>query len=70
MHTTNNVKEYNILPLDIEREEEWMTLFEFNQEYSKTSAKNSYNRTMDIVGKGLEDIQQYLEGLPAVAEVS
>lgn len=52
--------EYNILPLDIDREEEWMTLFEFNQEFSKTSAKNSYNRTMEIVGEGLEECQTYL----------
>ena len=37
-----------------------MTLFEFNQEYSKTSAKNSYNRTMEIVGEGLEECQTWL----------
>ena len=52
--------EYNILPLDIDREEEWMTLFEFSQEYSKTSAKNSYDRTMAIVGEGLAECQTYL----------
>ena len=52
--------EYNMLPLDIEREEEWKDLFQM-QDYHVNSAKNSYDRTMAIVGTGLADCQAYLE---------
>lgn len=52
--------EYNMLPLDIERQEEWTSLFNM-QEYIVASAKNSYDRTMAIVGAGLEECQTYLE---------
>ena len=45
-----------------------MTLFEFNQEYSKTSARNSYDRTMAIVGEGLTKCQTYLEETKAARE--
>ena len=52
--------EYNMLPLDIEREAEWKELFNM-QDYHVTSAKNSYDRTMAIVGEGLTDCQTWLE---------
>ena len=60
MHRNQNGKtEYNILPLDYDRVEEWVTMFEIG-ETTLNAAKNSYTRTMDIVGKGLTECQIWL----------
>lgn len=60
MSTVNGSKEYNILPLDKSREAEWKDLFNLTDAlYS--SAQKSYDRTMGIVGEGLEACQTYLE---------
>ena len=60
MHFPSTGKEYNILPLDFDRVEEWKEMFEIN-EATVSSARNSYSRTMAIVGEGLQECQQYLE---------
>lgn len=60
MHRNANGKtEYNILPLDYDRVNEWCALFEI-EETTFNAANNSYNRTMNIVGDGLEEAQDYL----------
>ena len=60
MHTNANGKtEYNILPLDYERNGEWQNLFEIN-ENTFNACERSYNRTMEIVGAGVEDCQTWL----------
>ena len=52
-------KEYRILPLDDEVED-WQTALDISDsDYS--SAKKSYERTMAIVGEGLDTVQTYLE---------
>ena len=51
--------EYNIMPLDMERRDEWTSWMNF-QEYHATAAENSYNRTMAIVGEGLTACQDDL----------
>ena len=53
--------EYNIMPLDMERRDEWTSWMNF-QEYHATAAENSYDRTMAIVGEGLTACQEYLKG--------
>ena len=53
--------EYNIMPLDMERRDEWTSWMNF-QDYHATAAENSYNRTMAIVGDGLTACQEYLKG--------
>ncbi len=59
MHANNGAKEYNILPLDISREEEWIEMFDLtNSNFS--AAQKSYDRTMGIVGEGLKQCQDYL----------
>lgn len=60
MHTTDGVKEYNVLPLDITQESQWKDQFHLSDETLK-NAKDSYKRTMDIVGDGLKECQKYLE---------
>ncbi|MBQ3192482.1 MAG: CapA family protein [Oscillospiraceae bacterium] len=60
MHTANGGREYNILPLDKEREAEWKDLFGLNDHYFSAAVK-SYDRTMKIVGEGLTQCQTYLE---------
>lgn len=59
MHSNNSPREYNILPLVKEREDEWKDLYELTGE-QLTNAKKSYDRTMGIVGEGLEQCQTYL----------
>ena len=56
---------YDILPLD-DQIEDWKTQFELT-DYSLTKAQNSYDRTMKIVGTGLQKVTEYLESLPSVA---
>ena len=60
MHTTNNVKEYNILPLQDSNREQWREQFNLNDN-TMAFAEKSYTRTMGIVGEGLEQCQDYLE---------
>ena len=52
--------EYNMLPLDLAIEDQWQELFNM-QDYHVTSAKNSYERTMAIVGTGLQECQAWLQ---------
>ena len=60
MHTNGNGKtEYNILPLDYSRNAEWMSLFEIN-DHTFNACEKSYNRTMEIVGAGVEACQTWL----------
>ena len=52
--------EYNILPLDYSRIDDWCSMFEI-EESTFSAANNSYMRTMDIVGDGLDEVQIYLQ---------
>ena len=60
MHTTDGVKEYNVLPLDVRKEAQWQELFAISESTAK-KAKESYDRTMKIVGDGLEECQKFFE---------
>ena len=60
MHTTGGVKEYNILPLADDTRESWRETFDLNDN-TLGFAQKSYDRTMGIVGEGLEACQSYLE---------
>ena len=60
MHSNNGSREYNILPLDIDKKEEWTSLFNLTQANYDAAAK-SYDRTMEIVGEGLTECQTWLE---------
>ena len=51
--------EYNILPLDYIRIGEWHTLFNIDKNTFNAASK-SYDRTMDIIGDGLKETQDYL----------
>lgn len=59
LHSASGSKEYNILPLDEATKDEWKTLYNLT-EAQYTSAKDSFDRTMAIVGEGLEEVQTYL----------
>lgn len=68
MHRNGNGKtEYNILPLDPDHRNEWNTLFELGDTSTK-AANNSYTRTMDIIGAGLENVESYLSSEKAARE--
>ena len=60
MHTTDGVKEYNILPLEDSRREEWRDQYNLNDN-TMGFAEKSYTRTMGIVGEGLTQCQNYLD---------
>ena len=60
--TKRNV--YDILPLD-SGVEDWKTQMDLT-DASLAKAKASYDRTMAIVGAGLQEVQEYLAGLPEI----
>lgn len=51
--------EYNILPLDVQKREQWAEIFGVSEEVCQ-ELYNSYDRTMAIVGEGLEACRTYL----------
>ena len=59
MNTDNGKKEYNILPLDHDRLDEWREMFNLTDS-TFSSAQKSYDRTMDLVGEGVEECQTWL----------
>lgn len=59
MRTDISPKEYNIVPLDMNRRAEWQDVFGLNAN-TVNQAEKSYNRTMDIVGEGIEQCNTYL----------
>jgi hypothetical protein len=48
------------LPLNWEQFEFWQTTFDIDDSTFQ-KAQDSYNRTMEIVGDGLSDVEEYLE---------
>ena len=52
-------REYNILPLEDSRREEWMEMFDLT-DTSLQKASDSYDRTMKIVGDGVAASNAYL----------
>ena len=59
MSSVNGKLEYNILPLDASCREQWKDLYHLNDSLY-ASAAASYDRTMNIVGPGLQQCQSYL----------
>jgi hypothetical protein len=57
---------YDVYPLD-DQIEDWKTQLKLNDSTLK-KLEASYERTMDIVGDGLADIQNYLDSLPPIME--
>ncbi len=53
------IRRYEILPLDDSRRDEWQTLFGIDDS-TLTQCTDSYQRTMDIVGEGLSEAQNFL----------
>ena len=59
MHSNNGSREYNIIPLDKEKEAEWESAFRMTSAQF-ASAQKSYDRTMVIIGEGLKACQDDL----------
>lgn len=59
MHSNNGSKEYNILPLVKDQEDSWKESFNLT-DHNFSSCQKSYDRTMGIVGEGLQQCQDYL----------
>ena len=59
MHSNSGAREYNILPLAKDTEEQWQESYELTDNQFK-SCQKSYDRTMGIVGDGLAQCQEYL----------
>lgn len=55
---------YDIYPLD-DQIEDWKTQMDM-RDSTEEKARASYDRTMKIVGEGLEEIQNYLDSLPPI----
>ena len=58
--TDGTGNEYNMLPLRMEDADGWMEDFNM-KEHTVNAARNSYDRTMAIVGEGLAECQNYLQ---------
>ena len=59
MHSNNGGREYNILPLIKEQEETWTESFAL-EGHQFSAAQKSYDRTMGIVGEGLDACKAWL----------
>ena len=59
MHSNSGAREYNILPLTKDTEEQWQEDYALTDNQFK-SCQKSYDRTMGIVGEGLTECQDYL----------
>lgn len=59
MRNNKSPVEYNILPLDQDTVDDWQEKYDLS-EATFNAAQRSYERTMEIVGEGLEASQEYL----------
>ena len=59
MHSNDGKKEYNILPLDKDQEDQWQEQFRLT-DHNLSSCHKSYDRTMGLVSEGLAQCQEYL----------
>lgn len=59
MHSNNGSREYNILPLDKQKEDQWKETYQMT-DGQFSSAQKSYDRTMGIIGEGLKACQDDL----------
>jgi hypothetical protein len=64
LHSNTGKTVYDILPLD-QAVTDWKTAFTLTDS-TLTQANNSYDRTMKIVGAGLEKINAFLSSLPEI----
>ncbi len=69
MFTNNGKREYNILPLDDSTRDEWQSLYSLTDTGVKAAA-NSYDRTMKVVGEGIQECQDYLAQAKADREAA
>lgn len=60
VYMVGNKQSYTILPLDYSLREEWMELFGID-ETTYDACLRSYQRTMDLVGAGLEKAQEWFD---------
>lgn len=66
---TGASNKYNIIPLDVETKDQWQTLYSLS-DTAYSSAQGSYDRTMALVGTGLEECQTYLAEAKAEREAA
>lgn len=59
LHGKPGAREFNILPLDIETQDQWQELYELDDN-TLMNVEKSYDRTMKLVGEGLQKCQEYL----------
>ena len=67
MHSNDGAREYNILPLDKEKEDQWKEQFKL-PDHQFNACLKSYDRTMGIIGEGLTQCQEYLAAQKEVRE--
>lgn len=67
LHYNNGGREYNIIPLEKARQEQWATLYGLDDS-TLTQAQASYERTMEMVGQGLEKCQNWLTSQNVIRE--
>ena len=63
-NSQTNKRVYDILPLD-KGVEDWKSQLDLTDS-TLAKAEESYERTMEIVGEGLQEVQEYLNSLPEI----
>ncbi len=67
LHYNNGGREYNILPLEDARRDQWAELFDLDDS-TLSQAKASYDRTREMVGDGLRKCQDWLDAQNAARD--
>ena len=62
VHMVGDKESYTILPLEFDLREQWQETFGIDED-TYTACVNSYSRTMDLVGAGLEKAQAWYDAL-------
>ena len=62
VHMAGNQESYTILPLDVSCQDQWMEMFGVD-EATFAACVDSYNRTMELVGAGMEKAQEWFDAM-------
>ena len=60
VRSSATIRRYEMLPLDDTRRDQWQEIFGIDDS-TLTQCQDSWQRTMDIVGQGLRQSQEYLK---------
>lgn len=69
VYMVGDKESYTILPLDYSLQDKWQETFQISDK-TMTACVNSYNRTMDLVGAGIDKANEWYHALHTAKEAS